>query len=164
MLAASGEHAAALDAFDDAVKRSAKWGGTSPSQIGDILIAARCQHVLGHADAARARVAEADSLARQWGTPGVLGEVLRTRAGLEAGDDQLALLRDAAALLERSPARLELARALVDLGAALRRAGHRRDAREPLRQGHELARGCGAEPLAARARQELAASGVRVRR
>ncbi len=66
--------------------------------------------------------------------------------------------------LERSPRRLEHARALVDLGSAQRRAGQRSDAREPLRAGYELARECGADGLADTARQELAASGVRVRR
>jgi DNA-binding CsgD family transcriptional regulator len=78
--------------------------------------------------------------------------------------DRIERLRDAIALLERSPARLELARSLVDLGAALRRAGHRTDARHPLRDGYELARACGAQTLAKDARQELAASGVRIRR
>ena len=83
---------------------------------------------------------------------------------LETGDDQLAPLREVVSLLERSPARPEYARVLVDLGAALRRAGHRRDSRDPLREGYDLARECGAAPLATTARQELAASGVRVRR
>lgn len=78
--------------------------------------------------------------------------------------DQVDLLRDAVALLQRSPARLEHARALVDLGAALRRASSRADSRQPLRAGYELAQQCGASGLAETARQELAASGVRVRR
>ncbi len=50
------------------------------------------------------------------------------------------MLREAVSLLERAPARLELARALVNFGAALRRAGHRSDSRDPLREGYELAR------------------------
>jgi hypothetical protein len=47
--------------------------------------------------------------------------------------------------------RLEQALALVELGAAVRRAGRRADAREPLRKALELARVCGAEAVAARA-------------
>ena len=164
VLAAAGKHTAALEAFEDAVRRGEKWGGASPSQIGDILIAAHCHHALGDQRTAHERVAEAAALSRRWGTPGVLGEVRHAVAMLEVGDVQLEMLREAAALLERSPARLELARALVDLGGALRRAGHRRDSRDPLREGYELARDCGAGPLATTARQELAASGVRVRR
>jgi DNA-binding NarL/FixJ family response regulator len=46
----------------------------------------------------------------------------------------------------------------------LRRAGHRRDAREPLRAGFELARRCGALPLAKRAHSELGATGEKLPR
>ena len=50
------------------------------------------------------------------------------------------------------------------IGAALRRNGHRADAREPLRQGLDLAHHCRAPVLAERARQELLATGARPRR
>jgi DNA-binding CsgD family transcriptional regulator len=59
---------------------------------------------------------------------------------------------------------LEHARALADLGAALRRAGCRAEAREPLRAGLDLAHRQGAWALAERARTELVASGARPRR
>ncbi|HKP21786.1 MAG TPA: helix-turn-helix transcriptional regulator, partial [Thermoleophilaceae bacterium] len=52
----------------------------------------------------------------------------------------------------------------VDLGAALRRSGRLRDARPHLRTGLELAELCGAKTLAARASQEIKASGARPRR
>jgi DNA-binding NarL/FixJ family response regulator len=90
--------------------------------------------------------------------------VLRVKGRLAEGAEAIEHLVEAAAVLERSPARLEHARALVDLGAALRRAGHRRDARQPLRDGHELASACDAQTLRETARAELAASGVRMRR
>src|SRR5207253_673597 len=67
-------------------------------------------------------------------------------------------------VLRCSPARLELARALVELGAAQRRSNQRADAREPLREGLDLARRCGARRTAQRARAELAAAGGRVTR
>ena len=67
-------------------------------------------------------------------------------------------------LLDRSPRRLERAHALVELGATLRRAGRRADARGPLREAFELARRCGAARIARRANEELGASGVTVRR
>ncbi len=164
VLAAGGKHVAALHAFDDAVARSRQLGGASPSQIGDILIASRAHRALGDIEAARARIDEARSLADRWNTPGALGEVLQAQAMLETGDARLAALREAVGLLERSPARLVLAAALVDLGAALRRAGRRGEARDPLRDGYELAQDCAAQPVVATARQELAASGVRVQR
>ena len=64
-------------------------------------------------------------------------------------------------MLERSPARLEQARALTDLGAALRRANRRSEARGPLHEALALARRCGAHALAERASTELRAAGGR---
>jgi DNA-binding CsgD family transcriptional regulator len=75
-----------------------------------------------------------------------------------------AQLEQAVAVLATSPARLEHARALVDLGASHRRAAERVAAREPLREGLDLAVTCGAVRLADRARTELAATGARPRR
>ena len=63
-----------------------------------------------------------------------------------------------------SEARLEHARALVDLGAALRRANQRTEARERLREGVDLARTVGAFALAERANEEIAATGARPRK
>ena len=162
--AARGDHPRALAEFNEAVHRRRKWGGVTPSWIGDLLAAAECHHALGSDHEAAPLLAQARVLADRWGTPGPLGQVLRTQAMIGSGDDRTELLNEAVALLDRSPARLELAGALVDLGGALRRSGHRTDSREPLRSGYDLARWCGADALAERARQELAASGVRVRR
>ncbi|WP_156753247.1 response regulator transcription factor [Actinokineospora pegani] len=73
------------------------------------------------------------------------------------------LLHDAVTHGEKSPARLELAKTLVELGVA-----HRGDddeaARRALRRGLDLAAGCGASALVARARAELVAAGGRPRR
>jgi DNA-binding NarL/FixJ family response regulator len=101
---------------------------------------------------------------RVFGAPRALGVALRT-AGLALGStDGLELLAESAASLRDSPAPLELAHSLTELGAALRRANQRAAAREPLAEALELAAGCGARPLAARARQELTAAGARPRR
>jgi DNA-binding NarL/FixJ family response regulator len=67
-------------------------------------------------------------------------------------------------VLAGSEARLEHARALVDLGAALRRANHRAEARERLRESVDLARRVGALGLARRANEEIAATGARPRK
>lgn len=110
-------------------------------------------------------LAEEDlELARRAGAPRALGIALRTAGLIEGGDRGLTLLTDAANLLEGSGARLEYARALIDLGAALRRANRRRDARKPLLQGLDGAHRCGALPLVRRAQAELAALGARPRR
>jgi DNA-binding NarL/FixJ family response regulator len=53
---------------------------------------------------------------------------------------------------------------LVELGAALRRDGHRSEARLPLRQALQMADAMGVVPLAEEARQELRATGARPRR
>ena len=96
--------------------------------------------------------------------PRAIGIGLRTLGLVEGSEEGLAHLEEAVELLENSPARLELARALVELGAARRRQGHRADAREPLREGLDLALRCGATRLEERARQELLATGARPRR
>jgi hypothetical protein len=53
--------------------------------------------------------------------------------------------------------------ALVSLGSTLRRRGRRIESRDPLREGYELARQCGAQGLAEMTRSELRASGLRLR-
>ena len=103
-------------------------------------------------------------LTRAFGAPGSLGISLRTRGLVEPGAADLGLLREAVAVLAGSGAALEHARALVELGAALRRAGHRLKSVEPLREGLDLAHRCGASALAARARDELVTAGARPRR
>jgi RNA polymerase sigma factor (sigma-70 family) len=67
-------------------------------------------------------------------------------------------------VLAGSEARLEHARALVDLGAALRRANQRTEARERLRESVDLARTVGALGLAERANEEIAATRARPRK
>ena len=72
-------------------------------------------------------------------------------------------LADAVDVLAASPARLEHARALIELGAGLRRRNSRSAARRPLRDGVNIAHGCGATALARRGNDELAATGARPR-
>ena len=69
-------------------------------------------------------------------------------------------LREAVAALAASPARLEHARALTDLGAALRRANRRADAREAAAaRGSSWPMRCGARGVAEHARTELRIAG-----
>ena len=103
-------------------------------------------------------------LAQRLGTPGPQGAGLRALA--HAGDpaQRVARLERAAGLLADTPAQLEHTRALVDLGAALRRANRRRDARTRLRLALALADRHGMRLLARRARAELHGTGARPRR
>jgi DNA-binding CsgD family transcriptional regulator len=102
--------------------------------------------------------------ARRVGQPRGIGTALRVLGNLEGGDAGRPRLEEAVNVLASSPARLEHARALIDLGAALRRQGSRVAAREPLREGLDLAMRCGAERLSEHARTELSATGARPRR
>jgi DNA-binding CsgD family transcriptional regulator len=112
---------------------------------------------------ARQLVAEELRLARISGQPRAIGRASHALAVLEQPAD-IHGLRAAVAELERSPGQLELANALTDLGAALRRANRRADAREPLRRALDIAHHNGAATVAARARQELLVAGGRPRR
>lgn len=98
------------------------------------------------------------------GAPRQLGATLSTAGLIAGGPVGLGLLEDAVAVLDESPSRLERARALLELGSALRKAGRRADAREPLRRALELGDAFGAQPLVRRARTELRAVGERPRR
>jgi DNA-binding CsgD family transcriptional regulator len=104
------------------------------------------------------------ALARAFEVPRELGMALRASGLVEGGETGIELLQEAVGVLETTPAELEHARALSDLGAALRRAGRRSDARDPLRAGLDLAGRCGANALVDRAHSELVAAGARPRR
>jgi DNA-binding CsgD family transcriptional regulator len=116
-------------------------------------------------DDQQARSVAADGLRRAtaWGTSSALGQAQLVQ-GLVLGGEGMEALREAVELLGSSSAKLEHSRALVELGAALRRAGQRVEARERLREGLEAARRCAATALADRAYQELVTAGARPRR
>jgi DNA-binding CsgD family transcriptional regulator len=101
------------------------------------------------------------ALARAFGAPRAIGIALRAK-GLVAAD--VDTLRVAVRTLAGADARLEHARALCELGAALRRANRREEARAPLREALDLAHRCQAAALAERAHTELLATGARPRR
>lgn len=96
--------------------------------------------------------------------PGAIGQTLTTLGLLEHGEQAIARLREAVAVLEGSPRVLARALALLELGTTLRRQRQPRAARPPLRSALDLADRCGATALADRAHQELKAAGARPRR
>ena len=136
----------------------------NPSDVPWRSWAAEGLRVLGRNDEARALVGEELALARRWGDPQAIGASLRVLGLIEGGSAGIGLLREAVEVLAGSEAQLEHARALVELGAALRRANQRTEARERLRKGVDLARRVGAFGLAARANAEIAATGARPRK
>jgi DNA-binding CsgD family transcriptional regulator len=118
---------------------------------------------LDREDEAVALAAEEVELAEAFGAPRSLGIARRGRGLIVGGEAGLGDLEASVAALEGSAAALELAHSQVALGAALRRAGRRSDARRPLADGLATAERCGAELLAEVARTELQASGARRR-
>jgi tetratricopeptide (TPR) repeat protein len=160
---AQGHAREGLDELLACGRHQERWGAKTPAAIPWRSDAALALASLGEPGEAQRLAAEELALARAFGAPRPLGIALRA-AGLVAGGDKgLTLLGEATAVLERAPARLQHARALVDLGSALRRAGQRHAASDPLRRGLDLAHRCGAALLSQRARDELLAAGDRPR-
>jgi DNA-binding CsgD family transcriptional regulator len=162
LCASRGEFEAAMDQLRALEEWELRWGVRNPSQTQWRAQAALAQMARGAQDDA-CGLAEEDLLrARAFGAPRALGVALRV-AGIVEGDG-LERLTEAVDVLAASEARLEHAWALFELGSAVRRAGRRADAREPLRAALDLADRCGATSLAERTREELHAAGARPRR
>ena len=152
------------EGFDDLLefgRRDEAWGGTHPNALRWRSWAALAADAMGDDTEARRLAGDDLRRARRWGAASGVGIALRATALVTGGDGMIDGLADAVAVLETSPARLEHARALVDLGAALRRANRRADARRALDTAINLAARCGARALAGRARAELGAAGGR---
>ncbi|MBV9004464.1 MAG: helix-turn-helix transcriptional regulator [Solirubrobacterales bacterium] len=126
--------------------------------------AAQALLLLGDREQARATAQAELADVRTFGAPRALGIALRVAGLAQGGERGLELLAESVAILGGPPALLERTHSLAALGAALRRAGRRASAREPLAEALDLAARCGARPLAARAREDLRATGARPRR
>jgi DNA-binding CsgD family transcriptional regulator len=159
-----GDLAGGLQDLLDAGRRFEAVGSRNPAFIAWRSQAALALLRLGEQDEGRRLVDEELALARTWGAPRALGAALRAAGLIEGGTRGLALLEEAVQVLSKSAAKLEHAKSRTELGAALRRANRRSQAREQLRQAVELAAICGAASLAARAESELLATGARPRR
>lgn len=161
---AGGDAESALAAFTDCGAGLDSLGITNPALIAWRSGAGRAAAMLGDRAEGAELVAAELELAERFGALGVIAHALRAFAAVHSGDARVELLEEAVQRAESSQAALERAKTLVDYGAALRRSGRRRDAREPLRQGLLLAQRCGAVALVKFARGEATAAGVRPRR
>jgi DNA-binding CsgD family transcriptional regulator len=164
MRAASGRHAEARHDFIAAGERVSWLPYANPEVIGWRTGLALAEDALGNGEEARRLAAEAVRLAREAGGQRGIGLTLRVLGTVTQGEEGIETLRDAVETLAGTRARLQHAEALVGLGAALRRANRRKEAREPLREGLDLAHACGAVALEERARIELTATGARPRK
>jgi hypothetical protein len=157
---AQGRPAEALDVLLAAGARLAKRGWVHPGLHPWQTDAALASHRLGRDVEAREQAEDALARARRYDAAVAVGIALRTVGQLT---DDVGALEEGAAVLGETSARIEHSRALIELGAGLRRANHRVDAREPLRAGLDLAARSGATALVRQAVEELAAAGARPR-
>ena len=152
----------AREGLDDLIefgKRDELWGGANPLASRWRSRASRGFAAVAEGERAKEMALDDLERAQRWGSATGLGVALHAVGLAEAGAFSVERLSEAVEQLARSPARLEHARALTDLGAAVRRANRRAEARKWLQDGLDLARRCGAGALAERARTELRAAG-----
>lgn len=159
-----GDPSAALADLEEAGRRSLAIAYVNPMALMWRSYAGLASARLGEHDRARELIEEELEIARRFGAPEPIGEALRVRALTAPRAEMVELVREAVDVLAGSELRVAHARALIDLGAALRRDGHRRDARGPLREGLDLANRCGSVVETDRAMDELRATGARPRR
>ena len=160
----TGRPELALADFRAASEIAQSLGTENPAYCPWRSQAALALYRLGRVEEALGLAHEELGLSRRWGAPQTVGVSLRALGLVEGGSTGERLLREATDVLADSHARLEHARALIDLGAALRRANSRNEARKQLREGIDLAHQCGASALVARGNEELAATGAHPRK
>jgi DNA-binding CsgD family transcriptional regulator len=158
---AQGRTREGLDDLLEFGRRDELWGAANPLASRWRSRASLALADAGEADDARSMAIEEVERAQRWGAPSGIGVALRARALLQGGAASIDALHEAAEILGPSVARLEHARALIDLGAALRRANRRAEARPVLQHGLDVAGRCGARRLANHARTEIRAAGGR---
>lgn len=161
---ARGSYEAAFADLFECGRRHARVGVVNPAWTAWRSNAALALLGLERRDEARRLASEELELASRYGAPRAIAVARRVLGTVEGGDRGIDLLGEAVSVLEGSPAQLERVHALVALGAGLRRSNQRVESREPLREGLDLARRCGATTLAERAETELRATGARPRR
>jgi DNA-binding CsgD family transcriptional regulator len=146
----------ALAAAQRAGERSPAGGGMVQALAELVEAAVRCHQPETAQTALQALCAHTRSRGTDWG----LGVEARSRALLADGAAAEQLYTEAIARLSRTRMRLPLARAHLLYGEWLRRERRRTDARAQLRTAHDLFETMGARSFAARARQELTATGA----
>ena len=156
-----------LARYDEALA-AAERGSEYPDELGlatwsvvELIEAAARIGQPERAAGALRRLSEATNAA---GTDWALGIQARSRALLTGGEQAERLYREAIERLGRTRVRVELARAHLLYGEWLRRQRRRVDAREQLRSAYTMLDAMGVDGFAERARRELAAVGLTVRK
>jgi DNA-binding NarL/FixJ family response regulator len=157
-----------LGRYEDVVASAQDGTGDSPEELFvspwtaiEVLEAATRSHNPEVARTALARVVAATAFADTDSARGILA---RSRALVSEGETAERFYQEAIERLSRSRLRPDLARAHLLYGEWLRRENRRAYAREQLRAAHDQLTTIGMEAFAERARQELLATGERVRK
>lgn len=145
-------------------RRQAAWQRTSPAVSPWWYWAGRTHLALDDRRAARALAEQAVEGARSAHLPLALGAGLELWAATVDDDERAKLLEEAEQVLGETRAALLTARVKVARGRALDALGHRKAAREVLRQGWEESYALGARSLHEVAHRALLATGARPRR
>ena len=156
----TGDDSAALEAFLACGRRLNGLLVQNPVVLPWRSEAGLAAYRLGHPEQAHILVSEELRLAERFGAPRALAVAKRAAALLDR-DHGVQQLRNAADALHACGAELERTRTLVDLGAAIRRSGQPREAREVLREAIRLGSLSGAIAVANRASAELRLAGGR---
>ncbi len=164
LAAAEGRWQEALDQTRLCGERMEAGKMWNPDWIAWRSPAARAAARLDQRDLARELAGEELRRGQQMGSARATGIALAALASAANGSEQIELLTEAVSQLDRANVPLERARARLELGMALRRSRHPKDARQPLREAVEIGSTTGATVLADLARSELHAAGGRPRR
>ncbi|MBX5440772.1 MAG: AAA family ATPase, partial [Solirubrobacteraceae bacterium] len=122
---ARGDVRAGLEDVLEAGRRQDAWQAPNPTVLPWRSTAAEALLALGEVDRARELAGREVALAEAFGAPRAIAVARRAAALAAGGEAAIEGLRAAAAAVTPEQAPVERARCLVDLGAALRRAGHR---------------------------------------
>ncbi|MFE9494097.1 ATP-binding protein [Streptomyces collinus] len=147
LLIAVGRTEEGVNELEAAEKTAVSRGGHNPVLAPWSVDLAKALAVQDPARAARL-AADARRQAERFGTDTAIGEALRCAAALETGQRAVGLAAQAVAYLEASPCQYEHAAARVEYGIVTRSTTE-------LNRGLALARSCGADGLAAQAREVL---------
>jgi DNA-binding CsgD family transcriptional regulator len=157
-----GRYDAALTASQESVQFPPSWAAIGSYLTLHELVEAACRS--GQPALAAEAIDQLAATTVPSGTAWATGVEARSRALLSTGDTAEALYIEAIDRLDRSPVRPEAARAHLLFGEWLRRENRRVDARRHLRVAHASLSTIGMDAFAERARRELRATGVNVRK
>ena len=168
---AEGNHAEAISDYEEVAQRLRilEWerttqGHQTARHARNLIAAGREEEgraLAEHERAESARRAVASYEAQAWMA---LGHAAAAGGAAGGGEAAVEAFARAAGVAERSPSLRTRAEAQLELGAALRRAGRRTEARAPLALARDLATRIDATGLANRAAEELVVAGGRPRR